>query len=77
MALRKRSFSAPLMIVACHGWLLHHDAVRWAARAIRSITARGTGSGLNARQEYRAASRLSSTSMASAPLADAEALPCA
>jgi hypothetical protein len=63
--IRSRNFfvAAPDVISSRQGWLLHHDAVFCAAVRIRSMVARGTGSGLKARQENRDASRSSRTSI--------------
>ena len=43
--LDKASRVAPLTMCTCQGWVLHDDAVRWAAARICSMTCRGTGSG--------------------------------
>jgi hypothetical protein len=60
--------AVPEVIANCHGWLLHHDAVFCAAVNMRSMVARGTGCGRNARQEYRSLSNSSSTPIRSSTL---------
>src|SRR5262245_2519122 len=52
-------------MITCQGWLLHQDAVLCAAARTRSMVARATGFGRNARQENRALRRSSRTSIGS------------
>src|SRR5579864_8410371 len=65
MTSRNFRVASPEVISSRQGWLLHHDAVFCAAARMRSMVARGTGCGWNARQEKREARRSSRTSTGS------------
>ena len=70
---RSASVPAPSVMWSCHGWVLHHEALRCATARICSMISRSTGRGRKCRQLWRDSSRRRSVAASRAVTHDEEA----